>query len=459
MDEYKEIKREMRTVYLHDQRPWMIGFSGGKDSTLLCQLVFEMLEDLPEHLRWKKVYIVTSDTLVENPIVKTYMHRMSRAINAASQKKKLNVEAHMIYPDVKDTFWSLVIGLGYPTPQPPGFRWCTERLKINPSNAFTYNTIKKDGEIVILLGVRKAESSARSRSISSREIEGKILTRHDKIPKAYVYSPLSEVRNENVWEYLLSGDGRSPWGTDNNYLYSLYQGENLGEEDSVVGQIDKENMKITGNSRFGCWICTMVTEDKSLKNFIDHGADELIPLRDFRNWLVELRSNPDARDYRRRNGSVYLMSNGEYGRGPFTMKARQEILRRLLKLEVETGFELISIPELKMIDKMWEDEGDLSRRALVDIYYEVKKKRLPWDQYKHAKYSNEDIALIAELCEKHDVPFELMSKLMISVDNSKVYTRSSVTSKTVERVLNEGWLHFESIQEGLKNENQSDTPV
>lgn len=454
MDEYRAIKDEMRMVYLHDQRPWMIGYSGGKDSTLMCQLVFEMIAELPEDKRTKKVYIVTSDTLVENPIVKSYMHRMSKAINAASEEKNLNIEAHMIYPDVRNTFWSLVIGLGYPTPEPPGFRWCTERLKINPSNAFTYNTIKKDGEIVILLGVRKAESSARSRSISSREIEGKLLTRHDQIPKAYVYSPLSNVKNENVWEYLLDGDGMSPWGTDNKYLFSLYQGENLGEEDSVIGQVDKDNMKVTGNSRFGCWICTMVKEDKSLKNFIDHGATELIPLRDFRNWLVELRGDKNARDYRRRNGSVYLMSNGEYGRGPFTMEARQEILRKLLKLEVATGFELITIAELKAIDKMWEDEGDLSRRALVDIYYEVKGERLPWDQYKKAKYAQGDIELIKELCDKHDIPFDLMSKLMIAVDNSKMYTRSSVTAKTVERVLNEGWLHFETIREGLESENQ-----
>ena len=170
---------------------------------------------------------------------------------------------------------------------------------------------------------------------------------------------------------------------------------------------------------------------------------------------MELRADPTARDYRRRNGSVYLLANGEYGRGPFTMKARQEILRRLLQLEEETGFELITLPELKMIDKMWEDEGDLSRRALVDIYYEVKQTKLPWDQYKHAKYTDEDVALISDLCKKHDVPFELMSKLMIAVDNSKVYTRSSVTSKSVERVLNEGWLHFESIREGLENETQN----
>ena len=298
-DEYSKIKDEMKLVYLHDQRPWMIGFSGGKDSTLLCQLVFEMIESLPEEQRSKPVYVVTSDTMVENPIVKRYMHRMSDAINKASSRKKLNIQAHIIYPEIRQTFWSLVIGLGYPTPEPPGFRWCTERLKISPSNAFTYNTIRKDGEIVILLGVRKAESAARSRSISSHEIEGKILTPHPQIQKAYVYSPLVDIPNEDVWSYLLRDHGKSAWDTDNNYLYSLYQGEQLSEEDSVVGQVNKDNIKVTGNSRFGCWICTMVKEDKSLKNFIDHGSTELIPLRDFRNWLGKLRSDPEARDYRR----------------------------------------------------------------------------------------------------------------------------------------------------------------
>ena len=276
---FHSIIEEMRLVYLHDQRPWMLGFSGGKDSTLLCQLLFEMLRTIPPAERTKKVYVVTSDTMVENPIVKSYMHRMRDAIDAVSSAEHLNVEAHILYPEPTQTFWSLVIGRGYPTPEPPGFRWCTERLKIHPSNKFIYDTIKKDGEIVILLGVRKAESAARARSISSREVEGKLLSPHVSIPKAYVYNPLTEIPNAIVWEYLLKGDGKSAWGTDNKYLFSLYQGENLSEEQSVVGEIDKDKVPITGNSRFGCWCCTMVKEDKSLQNFIDHGATELIPLR------------------------------------------------------------------------------------------------------------------------------------------------------------------------------------
>lgn len=456
---FDQIIHEMEIVYRHDQRPWMIGFSGGKDSTLLCQLVFEMLERLPKEERKKKVYIVTSDTLVENPIVRNYMHRMSETINTASSSKELNIEAHVIYPEPNQSFWSLVIGLGYPTPEPPGFRWCTERLKINPSNAFTYDTIAKSGEVVILLGVRKAESSARAKSISAHEIEGRLLTPHNQIPKAYVYSPLSEIKNELVWEYLLKGDGFSAWGTDNRYLFSLYQGESLGEEQSVIGEVNKEKIPVTGNSRFGCWICTMVKEDKSLKNFIDHGATELIPLRNFRNWLIKLRSDPNARETKRRNGSVYLLPNGEYGRGPFTMETRKTILKKLLLLEKETGFNLISQEELKCIDKMWEDEGDLTRRAVVDLYHEVTGDRLPWDQYKVAKYSQEMVDTIESLCEKHDIPFDLMKKLMISVDNLKFYTRTSYTSREVEKIMNQGWLHFEAIQEGMSNEDIGDQPL
>lgn len=453
-EQFNEIIEEMRLVYLHDQRPWMLGFSGGKDSTLLCQLTFEMLRTLAPEQRKKKVYIVTSDTMVENPIVQKYMHRMSHAINDASQKENLNVEAHILYPEIRQTFWSLVIGLGYPTPEAPGFRWCTERLKINPSNKFTYDTIKKDGEIVILLGVRKAESSARSKSISAHEIEGKLLSPHVSIPKAYVYNPLSEIDNAVVWEYLLKGDGVSAWGTDNKYLFSLYQGENLGEEQSVIGEVDKDKIPVTGNSRFGCWCCTMVKEDKSLQNFIDHGAEELKPLRKFRDWLVELRADPNARDWRRRNGSVYFNAEGEFGRGPFTLETRKRILKGLLELEIKTGFDLITIDELKMIDKMWEDEGDLTRRALVDIYYDVKKKHLPWDQYKHAKYDAETVDNINELCSKYNVPFELVSKLLIAVDNTKFFTRSAVSAKEIERIMNQGWLHYDKIQEGIEHENK-----
>lgn len=449
---FEDIIQEMALVYRHDKRPWLIGYSGGKDSTLLCCLAMEMLQRLAPHQRHKTVYIVSSDTMVENPIVKNYMHRMSAMINQVGNE--LKVKADIIYPEIADTFWSKVIGLGYPTPEAPGFRWCTERLKIHPMNKYTLDTIKTNGQVVLLLGVRKAESTYRANNIRSREIEGKILVPHTDIEGAHVYNPLTEIPNELVWKFLLKDDSRTPWGSDNKYLFSLYQGENLGEEQSVIGEIDKDKIPVTGHSRFGCWICTMVKEDKSLKAFIDRGETWLEPLRDFRNWLLELRSTPSARENKRRNGQMYKKADGEYGLGPFTMASRVEILRRLLQLEVTYNFDLISLEELKFIDKTWDDEGDLSRRTLVDLYYEIKGKHLPWDDYKVPVFSEEVIDEIKKQCEENNVEFELISKLIVEIEANKNYTKGSRVTKAFDRIINQGWLHFETIQRGLNHEDQ-----
>ena len=206
---FENIIREIMVVYKHDDRPWLIGYSGGKDSTLLVSLVYEAVKRLKNagSELGKKIYVITSDTMVENPIVKRYMHSSSSSINTAADEwhDNLPIEAHLIYPEQDQTFWSRVIGLGYPTPEPPGFRWCTERLKINPMNKFVNERINESGEIIILLGVRKGESSTRLKTITAREIEGKLLNLHNDIPNAYVYNPITNIPNDLVWEFLLKG--------------------------------------------------------------------------------------------------------------------------------------------------------------------------------------------------------------------------------------------------------------
>tara|TARA_Y100000031_G_scaffold120396_1_gene134411 strand:- start:18 stop:389 length:372 start_codon:yes stop_codon:yes gene_type:complete len=117
-----DLVAQIRDIYLADDTPWIIGYSGGKDSTASLQLVWMALESLEPGQRHKKVYAVTNDTLVENPIVVQWVKLSHRHIEASAAEKGLPVEAHLLHPVVEETFWVNLIGRGYPAPN-RRFRW------------------------------------------------------------------------------------------------------------------------------------------------------------------------------------------------------------------------------------------------------------------------------------------------------------------------------------------------
>lgn len=70
-----ELMEEVRRLYVEDGIPWVVGYSGGKDSTATLQLVWLALEGLPEEQRTKPVHVISTDTLVENPVVAAWVNR------------------------------------------------------------------------------------------------------------------------------------------------------------------------------------------------------------------------------------------------------------------------------------------------------------------------------------------------------------------------------------------------
>ena len=442
-DPFDQIKAEMRAVYLHDDRPWMVGFSGGKDSTLLLSLVLEMLQDLKPDERRKKVWVVSSDTGVENPVFARHMHNMSALIN--ENCAHLGVEARVIRPPAENSFWSCTIGLGYQIPEMPYIRWCTGYLKIDPMNAFVLGVIRESGEVVHVLGVRKAESGTRKRRLEREEVEGKLLVRHKEIRGSYTYNPLGDISTEQVWEYLLRGEAKSPWGADNRFLWGLYQGEEMPEESSVLGHADDSKLPVQGNTRFGCWCCTIAGEAAALQNFIEKGYEELRPLRDFRQWLVSVRNDPQYKDTKRRSGEVAPEWQRAKGFGTFSLYGRETMLKKLLELEGETGFEIISEAELKFIDACWERDGDITRRRLVEAYFSVKKKRLPWDRYRVPLFDDGQTAQIRALCEKHGVDFEFFCRLLVVIERNKHKTRGGKLTKEFDRILGQEWVSYKEV--------------
>ena len=108
---------EVQALYLSDETPWVIGYSGGKDSSAVTQLVWMALEGLPEDKRHKPVYVITTDTLVENPVVSAWVDNSLERMGELAKERNIPITPHLLKPDIENTFWVNLIGRGYPAPR------------------------------------------------------------------------------------------------------------------------------------------------------------------------------------------------------------------------------------------------------------------------------------------------------------------------------------------------------
>lgn len=380
-----EIIDELTDQYLEDDRynrPWIIGFSGGKDSTVLLTLVWLALlkirEDNPTVILKRQVYVVCNNTMVENPVIEEYVSSVLQTIQNAAKEQQLPIIVKTTTPQVEDTFWCCVIGKGYPVPN-NSFRFCTEKMKIKPTSTFITNQVTADGEAIILIGTRLNESQQRAKSIKKHEIKGHRLSKHPLNPNTYTYAPIRELMLEEIW-YIINAIP-SPWGFDNKILFKIYLDASADDYECPT-IVTNDSHPSCGQSRFGCWVCTVVKEDKSMSAQINNGVEWMKPLLDFRNKLVINRNISDNRNETRRNGKLAVDETG-HKMGNYTMEYRIQLLRELLTIQKDaqqyrSSIDLITSQELIAIQVMWYRDGNFSK-TVNDIYNEVYGYDLPND--------------------------------------------------------------------------------
>lgn len=353
---WENIVADIKAEYLSETQryPWIIGFSGGKDSTLVAQAVLEAMLAVTPSDRTREVHMVSNDTLVESPLVIAHMSMVQKQIEGAAQNLGLPVTVVTTHPELEKSFWSLLIGKGYPSPN-QSMRWCTDRLKIQPTSSYILNNVSRHGAAIVVLGVRKDESNSRRNSIDKfQNMESSNLTPHSALPGAFIYRPIVDLSLDDVWEIL--GQYPPPWGGTHNNLIQLYRDAGGGECPVVLSQEEAPGCG-TSSSRFGCWTCTVVEKDKSLQGFIDVGKHHFKALVDFRDWLKEIRNKPEYRQVERRNGRMQFdLLTGKHIPGPFTIQAHKMILDRLRETEKEFGDQLISKEEIDIIESTWAEE-------------------------------------------------------------------------------------------------------
>jgi len=416
------LKSKIADLYLSDEIPWVVGYSGGKDSTAVLQLVWIALADLPKAKRKKPVYVISTDTLVENPVVALWVSKSLERMDQQASDQGLPLTAHRLTPAPENTFWVNLIGRGYPAPRPK-FRWCTERLKINPSTEFISSVVQQHGEAILVLGTRKAESAARAKVMERFEEKRTRdrLSPNGSLSNSYVYSPIEDWSNDDVWMFLMQVG--NPWGYNNKDLLTMYQGASADGECPLV--VDTTTPSC-GDSRFGCWVCTLVEKDKSMHAMIQNDEEKewMLPLLELRNQLDPPKT-PDAdrplRDFRRMNGAVQLYNDRPIP-GPYKQEAREDWLRKVLEAqkhirkngpEEVQDIELITLEELEEIRRIWVVEKHEIEDNLPRVYEDATGRSYPGGSLDdNLVMGATEMELLRELCGKDELHFQLVRELL-----------------------------------------------
>ena len=456
-----DIHREIQEVYLKNARPWVIGYSGGKDSTTALQLIWYALAELPPEQRKYPVYVISSDTLVETPVIVSYITGTLDRIETVAREQKMPFQTALVRPKTEDTFWVNLIGKGYPAPY-TRFRWCTDRMKIQPANRFILEKVAEHGEVIMVLGVRKGESATRDQVLSLHSIQNSLLLRHNTLPNAFVYAPIVDFSLNDVWFYLLNVP--SPWNNNNKELITLYRNSNAQGECPLV--VD-ETTPSCGNSRFGCWTCTVVTKDKAMEGLIDSGEDWMLPLLEFRDFLAKTQDpekKPEIREHRRRNGQVTIINN-KLIHGPYTLKFCKKLLKKLLRTQQQVrkagpdpDIKLITDDELEEIRRIWRTERQDWEDAVPKIYAKFFGAR-DWIVDDKISFDEKDKKILAAICNEKGVPVTLVSKLLDTEQQMDGMSRRAKIQSRIDEIFHEDWRSEEEINSSIGDSGSSnDSP-
>jgi DNA sulfur modification protein DndC len=321
----RETVNVLKNVVEKGYNHWVIAYSGGKDSTLVAIIVAELLQRgvLPDSVQ---VEIILGDTLVEIPPMATFADMFLNEVKKNAQASNLPIQVHKTIPPTWHRYWFLVIGKGYPPPH-NRFRWCTDRLKILPTARLIKE--RKNEHTVILTGVRFGESDSRTgrlrASACTNDNECGIGLWIEKSSQmgTYFVAPIAHWRTCKVWDFHYFVAPQLGWPTvELGHLYG------------------------NDSTRFGCWTCTLIGEDKALAAVTKQVEwSHFKALGHLRDKLQRDARKPENRLQR---------PNGYPGR--LKISYRRALLDELRRLEEEVGTELIAEDEIDAIYAYWETE-------------------------------------------------------------------------------------------------------
>jgi DNA sulfur modification protein DndC len=313
-----------------------------------------------------------------------------------------------------------------------------------------------------------AKHSGSTRELLSRNSD-------PRLDRVWIFPPIGDWTTDEVWEYLIENE--NPWGHSNTELFHLYKGATPDAECPLV--VDSSTPSC-GDSRFGCFVCTMVEKDKSMLAMIQNDEDKkwMIPLSIFR----EEKLNTDDfkhRDFRRldKNINIYKTKDGHaLIHGPYKQHYREELLFELLKAQTTIrkeaidgmeDFELISIEELEEIRRIWIETKHEIEDNLPRIYEQATGNKYPsLDSDEHQLFSKDDLDILKSIAasdrDEDGILYQMLREMLHVEQNYRGAYRRHGIFETLEKTLKhhaflnkEEALEFKLMQADIVEENST----
>ncbi|RHO81640.1 DNA phosphorothioation system sulfurtransferase DndC [Clostridiaceae bacterium AF42-6] len=314
----------IQNLYMADDIPWMIGYSGGKDSTAAVQLVWMAMEQLSVEERNKPIHIMNTDTLVESPVVSKWVEKSLERMRIEAEQKRLPFVPERLIPEYNNTFWVNLIGRGYPYPRKK-YRWCTDRLKIQPVNKFIKNKIAEHGEVILVLGTRKQESARRNRTMTNLEKKRvrELLSPNPTLANELVFSPMEDWTDDDVWAFLMQY--KNPWGYSNMDLMTMYRGATAG-----ISVLDVLSNDILRNLKK---LNKTGSEEKSVEKILVLREEKELAIEDL--MAIDAEKEKMNQKLIKDNDLLAALHQSYTAKGGDVVEKRQEILKARANLMAE----------------------------------------------------------------------------------------------------------------------------
>lgn len=363
-------------AFMDAGRPAIVLFSGGKDSSVLLNLALTAAVEQVRRGHRPLVVIAHSNVGVENPEIQRLVAGEIAKASRFAREHGVTAVVRVAKPAFWDSFPVRVIG-GRALPTfPDSRRDCQTDLKRLPNErelALIERELLAKGwqKPVLMTGVRRDESVVRGAAVKGRG-EKAVTLWTDKESRLRL-SPLLEWAVDDVWQYLgLANAGVIPSYSRFEETMQTYQAAG-GSSCVVVADAEMQKHSKPCSSRFGCWVCTAVREDKSLRQMIETDRDRygyLAPLAALRDFIAYTQYDWSRRQY---VGRSIVEGFIEVGADTYSPSMLADLLRYALSAQKLSGVPIISAAQLIAIDARWSQYAIAEPFAALRIWKQVEE--------------------------------------------------------------------------------------